>query len=134
MLRQAARRLLVLGEATGQRAIATSAQRLEDATAQAGVGPKEFAEAWLKKAPSTMDVPQMPSSFLKSSATGESKVNGDLFPVNFYTPHGVLADGKQVGMEGLRMGARMAHGQLLHLPPKRLQAAGIRPAGPPPPL
>ncbi len=68
---------------------------MEEAAAPAG--PKEFTEAWNKKAPSTMPVPLMPSGFLKAAATGESKVTGDLFPVNFYTPHGIIADMAQVG-------------------------------------
>ena len=33
---------------------------------------------------------------MQGVASGESKVNGDLFPVNFYMPHGVLADQAQV--------------------------------------
>ncbi len=91
MLRQAAKRLLGAGQ---QRLLTTSASRLDEFATPAG--PKEFSEMWLKKAPSTMEVPQMPSNFLKATATGESKVQGDLFPVNFYTPHGMLADGVQV--------------------------------------
>lgn len=90
MLRQAAKRLLGAGQ---QRLLTTSASRLDEFATPAG--PKEFSEMWLKKAPSTMEVPQMPSNFLKATATGESKVQGDLFPVNFYTPHGMLADGVQ---------------------------------------
>jgi hypothetical protein len=62
----------------------------------APAGPKEFAETWTKKAPSTMDVPMLPTNFLKATATGESKVTGDLFPVNFFTPHSVLAEMAQV--------------------------------------
>ena len=90
MLRNAAKRLL----GAGQRCLSTSAARLEEAAAPAG--PKEFAEAWAKKAPSTMGLPLLPSNFLKASATGDSKVNGDLFPVNFFTPHGILAEMAQV--------------------------------------
>ncbi len=61
MLRQAARRLLSAG-----RSVSTSAARLEEG-AQASAGAKEFTEAWLKKAPSTMEPPQLPSNFLKAS-------------------------------------------------------------------
>ncbi|GLC35101.1 hypothetical protein PLESTB_000554500 [Pleodorina starrii] len=85
MLRNAARRLL----AVGQRSVSTSAMCLEEVAIPAG--PKEFAEAWAKKAPSTLAVPELPSNFTNVST--ESQTQGDLFPVNFYTPHSVLADG-----------------------------------------
>ena len=74
--------------------MSTSAARMEEAAVPSG--PKEFTEAWLKKAPSTMDVPQVPSNFLKATALGDSKVTGDLFPVNFFTPHGILSEMAQV--------------------------------------
>ena len=51
---------------------------------------------WNKKAAIGMDPPLLPSSFLKASGLGESKAHGDLFPVNFYMPHGVLCDMKEV--------------------------------------
>mmetsp|Transcript_34432 Transcript_34432/g.76512 ORF Transcript_34432/g.76512 Transcript_34432/m.76512 type:complete len:205 (+) Transcript_34432:125-739(+) len=89
MFRQAARRLL----GAGQRALSTSAARFEEVAAPAG--PKEFAEAWAKKAPATLAVPELPSNFVKATSTGDSKAQGDLFPVNFYTPHGVLCEGQQ---------------------------------------
>jgi F0F1-type ATP synthase epsilon subunit len=54
-------------------------------------GPKEFADAWLKKAPSTLAVPELPSNFTNVSA--DSQTQGDLFPVNFYTPSSMIADG-----------------------------------------
>ncbi|GFR45034.1 hypothetical protein Agub_g6401 [Astrephomene gubernaculifera] len=85
MLRNAARRLL----AAGQRSVSTSAMRMEEAALPAG--PKEFADAWAKKAPSTMAVPELPSNFTNVST--ENQTQGDLFPVNFYTPHSVMADG-----------------------------------------
>lgn len=85
MFRNAARRLL----AVGQRTISSSAVALEEAAVPAG--PKEFAEAWTKKAPSTLAVPEVPSKF--TSVATENQTQGDLFPVNFYTPHSVLADG-----------------------------------------
>ena len=91
MLRNAAKRLL----GAGQRCLSTSASRMEEASP---AGPKEFAEAWIKKAPSTMDVPQLPTNFLKATSTGESKVTGDMFPVNFFTPHSILAEMAQVMM------------------------------------
>lgn len=94
MLRQVARRLLAQASSTS-RALTTSAARMEETAAPAG--PKEFAELWNKKAPNNMDVPQLPSSFLKATSTGDSKTSGDLFPVNFYMPHGVLCDMAQVG-------------------------------------
>lgn len=90
MFRQAARRLL----AAGQRGLTTSASALEETSVASG--PKEFAAWWEKMAPSTMDVPKFPSDFLKATAGGESLAQGDLFPVNFYTPHGVLASMAQV--------------------------------------
>lgn len=75
------------------RSLSTSASRLEEASPS---GPKEFLEIWNKKAAIGMDPPLLPSSFLKASGTGESKAHGDLFPVNFYLPHGVLCDMKEV--------------------------------------
>lgn len=76
----------------GQRCVSTSAARFDEAVSVPS-GPKEFAEAWAKRAPGTLDLPQFPTNFLKSTAGGDSQVQGDLFPVNFMTPHGVLADG-----------------------------------------
>jgi hypothetical protein len=73
------------------RGISTSAARLEEA-APAGV--KEFAEAFTKIAPSTMNLPQFPSSFLGAEAARDSAAEGEQFPVNFYTPDGVVAEGK----------------------------------------
>ncbi len=43
-----------------------------------------------------MEVPLFPSNFLEDKNTGESKVQGDLFPVNFFTPHSTLAEAVQV--------------------------------------
>ncbi|PNH06667.1 ATP synthase subunit delta', mitochondrial [Tetrabaena socialis] len=85
MLRNAARRLL----AAGQRSVSTSTVCMEEAAIPAG--PKEFAEAWLKKAPSTLEAPAVPSTWTNVST--ENQTQGDLFPVNFYTPHSILADG-----------------------------------------
>jgi hypothetical protein len=68
--------------------------RLDEAAQAAGV--KEFTEQWAKKAPSTLAPPEFPSNFAKEDGEG-SKVQGDLFPVNFFTPHSILADNKQVG-------------------------------------
>ncbi len=95
MLRQAARigRLLASVEQHAK-SITSSASRLDEFATPSG--PKEFSEAWVKKAPSTMNVPELPSGFLQATADGESKVSGDLFPVNFYTPSGVLSDMQQV--------------------------------------
>lgn len=50
---------------------------------------------WNKKAPSNMDVPQLPSQQQRKSET--MKTQGDLFPVNLSTPHSIISDGKQVG-------------------------------------
>lgn len=106
MLRSLGSRLLGSGASLLQgRCIATSAVALEGELAQAA-GPKEFAAAWQKKAPSTMEVPEFPSNFL-SSKPDDSKVVGDLFPVNFFTPHSILTAAKQKdtvilpGMEGV---------------------------------
>jgi F-type H+-transporting ATPase subunit delta len=71
-----------------------SQARLDEAAQAAGV--KEFTELWNKKAPSTLAPPEFPSNFAKEDAEG-SKVQGDLFPVNFFTPHSIVADNKQVG-------------------------------------
>jgi len=73
------------------RGISTSAARLEGEAAPAGV--KEFQEAFLKFAPSTMNMPEFPSQFLKEESK-ESAADGELFPVNFYTPNGMIAEGK----------------------------------------
>lgn len=89
MFRQVARRLI----GAGQRNLTTSAARLEETAAPAG--PKEFAAAWEKFATNNLNLPEFPSNFLKTQATGESKAEGDLFPVNFYTPYGLMADMKQ---------------------------------------
>lgn len=91
MLRQAARRLL----SVSHRSVHTSAALLEEAAA-VPAGLKEFADSWAKKAPQTLVVPEVPSNFIKSQSTGESLVQGELFPVNFYTPHSVLSDGVMV--------------------------------------
>ncbi|KAG2432240.1 hypothetical protein HXX76_009159 [Chlamydomonas incerta] len=85
MLRNAARRLM----AVGQRGISTSAMTMEEVAVPAG--PKEFTEAWNKKAPSQLVVPELPSNFTNVST--DNQTQGDLFPVNFYTPSSVLADG-----------------------------------------
>jgi hypothetical protein len=88
MLRQAAARLL----RQGARSFTTSAARLEGEAAPAGV--KEFTEQWNKVAPSTLNLPELPSSFLKAEDSAESAVDGERFSVNFYTPHGVVAQTK----------------------------------------
>jgi hypothetical protein len=43
-----------------------------------------------------MAVPELPTNFLPDKGSTESKVQGDLFPVNFFTPHSLLSEGKQV--------------------------------------
>lgn len=98
-------RLANSGACVLQRSIATSAVALDE-LAQAA-GPKEFSELWAKKGPQTLGVPEFPSNFLPDTSSAESKVQGDLFPVNFFTPSSVLAEGKQKdtvilpGMEGV---------------------------------
>eukprot|EP00878_Enallax_costatus_P001247 GHUV01001391.1.p1 GENE.GHUV01001391.1~~GHUV01001391.1.p1 ORF type:complete len:202 (+),score=58.21 GHUV01001391.1:170-775(+) len=87
MLRQAASRLV----RQGLRSISTSAARLEGEAAPAGV--KEFLEQWSKTAPSTLNLPEFPSSFLEKESAADA-VDGDRFKVNFYTPHGVVAQAK----------------------------------------
>ncbi|KAF6260361.1 ATP synthase [Scenedesmus sp. NREL 46B-D3] len=88
MLRQAAARLL----RQGARSFTTSTARLEGEAAPAGV--KEFTEQWNKVAPSTLNLPEFPSSFLKPEESAESAVDGERFNVNFYTPHGVVSQAK----------------------------------------
>jgi F-type H+-transporting ATPase subunit delta len=66
--------------------------RLEGEAAPAGV--KEFTEQWNKTAPSTLNMPEFPSSFLPKEESAETAVDGDRFKVNFYTPHGVVAQSK----------------------------------------
>lgn len=91
MLRQGFRRLL----GAGSRSLSTSAARLEEAAA-AAAGPKEFTDAWTKFAPPQLNPPEYPSKFVSTPSTGESLVQGELFPVNFYTPHGIICDGVKV--------------------------------------
>ncbi|KAF5842037.1 ATP synthase [Dunaliella salina] len=85
------------------RCIASSSARLEEVAQQAG--PKEFTEMWTKRAPSNMEVPQLPSSHQRKAES--MKAQGDLFPVNLSTPHSMIADATQKdtvvlpGMEGL---------------------------------
>jgi hypothetical protein len=88
MLRAAASRL----GTSWVRSIATTAARLEGEAAPAGV--KEFQEAWGKTAPSTLGLPELPTNFLAPEASGEAAVDGDRFKVNFYTPHGMVAETK----------------------------------------
>lgn len=85
MLRHAARRLV----GAGQRGLSSSAASLEEAVP---AGKKEFYDAWAKRAPSTLVPPELPSTYAGGMGP-ESQVQGDLFPVNFYTPHSVLSDG-----------------------------------------
>lgn len=74
------------------RSIATSAARLEGEAAPAGV--KEFTEAWAKTAPSTLSLPELPTNFLPPETSAEAAVDGERFSVNFFTPHGVVAQTK----------------------------------------
>jgi hypothetical protein len=59
--------------------------------------------------------PEFPSNF---AAESDSKVSGDLFPVNFFTPHSILADSKQASaawaclMDGLAVIIRLVAGVL----------------------
>lgn len=102
MLSRAAATLLRHG-AAGARAISTSVARAEEA-APAGV--KEFAEAWSKFAPSTMNLPEFPSQFLEAETARDSAADGEQFPVNFYTPNGVIAEGKvRVRLRAFRVDA-----------------------------
>jgi F-type H+-transporting ATPase subunit delta len=90
MLRQVASRL-GLGSSF-MRSIATTAARFEGEAAPAGV--KEFTEQWAQTAPSTLNLPEFPTNFLAPEASAESAVDGDRFSVNFYTPHGMVAQSK----------------------------------------
>ena len=87
MLRQVASRFI----GPGLRGISTSAARLEEA-APAGI--KEFTEAWQKTAPSTLAPPEFPTNFLPAEAPRDAAVDGEKFQLNFYTPHGVVSEGK----------------------------------------
>lgn len=75
----------------GLRGISTSAARLEGEAAPAGV--KEFTDKWNQSAPSTLSMPEFPSSFLQKEDAADA-VDGERFKVNFYTPHGVVAQAK----------------------------------------
>lgn len=90
MLRQVASRL-GLGSSF-MRSIATTAARFEGEAAPAGV--KEFTEQWAQTAPSTLNLPEFPTNFLAPEASAEAAVDGDRFSVNFYTPHGMVAQSK----------------------------------------
>jgi hypothetical protein len=90
MLRRSAQRLWQ----QGWRSLSTSAA-LREGEAAAPAGVKEFTEAWAKAAPSTMNVPEFPSQFLEAEAA-EGAVDGEKFPVNFYTPSGVIAENKVI--------------------------------------
>ena len=90
MLRQVASRL----GSSFVRSIATTAARFEGEAAPAGV--KEFTEAWAKTAPSTLGLPEFPTNFL-APESAESAVDGERFSVNFYTPHGLVSQGKVLG-------------------------------------
>lgn len=83
------------------RGISTSAAMLEEA-APAGV--KEFTEAWSRIAPSTMNLPEFPSAHLAPETARDAAADGDQFPVNFYTPNGVVAEGKVCDWDLLSMG------------------------------
>jgi hypothetical protein len=86
-------RVAASGLARGLRGISSSAARLDEAAAPAG--PKEFAEAWAKVAPSTLSMPELPSSFLEPAApAADAGADGDRFQVNFYTPTGIVAEAK----------------------------------------
>lgn len=74
------------------RSISTSAARLEGEAAPAGV--KEFTEQWNKTAPSTLGLPEFPSAFLAPEPPADAATDGERFSVNFYTPHGVVAQAK----------------------------------------
>lgn len=79
--------------AATSRALSTSGASLsEGEPAPAGV--KEFTEAWQKVAPSTMNLPEFPSGHLAAETARDAAADGDLFPVNFYTPNGVIAETK----------------------------------------
>jgi hypothetical protein len=88
MLRQLASRVARFGS----RGISTTAARLEGEAAPAGL--KEFSEAWTASAPSTMVVPDTNEAFMEQKGDGQSLADGEKFPVNFYTPYGILADSK----------------------------------------
>jgi hypothetical protein len=75
--------------------LTTSARLLADDAPPAPAGPKEFLEAWSKVVTSNLVAPELPSNYLDTGATGESLADGENFPVNFYTPHGAVAE-KQV--------------------------------------
>ena len=76
------------------RALSTSGAPREEA-APAGV--KEFTEAWARIAPSTMNLPEFPSAHIAAESARDAAADGDTFPVNFYTPNGMLAEAKVGG-------------------------------------
>lgn len=108
MLRLSAGRL----RAVASRWFTTSAARCDEAAAPAGM--KEFTDLWMKKAPSTMAVPEFNAQFVSLPATGESLAEGELFPVNFYMPHSVICQAAKKdtvlvpGMNGV-MGIKASH-------------------------
>lgn len=107
MLRTISRRLLHQG-----RSIATSSGLRAEEGLAAPAGAKEFLEAWKKSAPSTMNVPELPGQFVEPEAAADPHVatDGEKFGVNFYTPHGIVAEDKvgRSGWAGRRAGLSTA--------------------------
>lgn len=93
MLARVAGSLLRQGAPIAARALHTSAAVLNEGE-PAAAGVKEFTEAWQKIAPSTMNLPEFPSAFLAPETQRDAAADGDQFPVNFYTPTGVIAETK----------------------------------------
>jgi hypothetical protein len=96
-LRQVAQRLAGLAGASSQatRVFAVAGSQRTMATESAKESVKEFLDKFRENAPSTMDLPNVPSDFLKPEkevpATPPAKLT-----LNFYMPHEIEMDGAEV--------------------------------------
>jgi hypothetical protein len=96
-LRQVAQRLAGLAGASSQatRVFAVAGSQRTMATESAKESVKEFLDKFRENAPSTMDLPSVPSDFLKPEkevpATPPAKLT-----LNFYMPHEIEMDGAEV--------------------------------------
>ena len=96
-LRQVAQRLAGLAGASSQatRVFAVAGSQRTMATESAKESVKEFLDKFRENAPSTMDLPNVPSDFLKPEkevpATPPAKLT-----LNFYMPHDIEMDGAEV--------------------------------------
>jgi hypothetical protein len=106
MLSRVALRLLGQTARSSAAAISTSARALAEEGGAAPAGVEEFKARWQQIAPSTLNPPEFPTSFLEpeEKAGGEPGAE-DKFTVKVFTPNGTAAEGKVRKTERAR-GAR----------------------------